>query len=106
MRAMSRTRVDATTRTRFLLASVVGAVLASLLPSLLATSVNAPAAVTLAVVLLALTAITQLGNRFGVVATRVGAATHAAGREKTLLLAGRVTDPVHHPLRPRAPGMA
>ena len=103
---MSRTLVNATTRARFLLASVVGAVLACLLPSLLTTAVDAPAAVTLAVVLLALTAIAQLGNRFGVVATRVVAATHATGREATLVLAGGVTDPVHHPLRPRAPGGA
>ena len=103
---MSRTLVNATSRARFSLASPVGAVLACLLPSLLANAVDAPAAVTLAVVLLALTAITQLGNRFGVGATRVVAATHSTGREATLVLAGRVTDPVHHPLRPRAPGMA
>ena len=106
MRTMSQTLVDATTRTRFLLASVVGAVLACLLPSLLATAVDAPAAVTLAVVVLVLAGIAQLGNRVGVLAARFVPATQLTGREAPLVLAGRVTDPVHHPLRPRAPGMA
>ena len=106
MRAMSKAPVEATERARVLLAGVVGAALVCLLPTLLATAVDMPAAVTLAVVVLVLAGIAQLGNRVGVLAARIMPATQLTGREAPLVLAGRVTDPVHHPLRPRAPGTA
>ena len=103
---MSQGPVDATERARSLLAGVVGAALVCLLPTLLASAVDAPAALTLAVVVLVLAGVARLGSRVGVLAARVVPATHGTGRQAPLVLAGRVTDPAHHPLRPRAPGMA
>jgi hypothetical protein len=93
-----------TARLRLALAVAVGAAVAWLLPWLTATS--ADAASLLLVTSIALTALAGLNAR---VAVRAAAAP-ASPRPPTegggvVLLAGRVTDAPHHPLRPRAPGL-
>jgi hypothetical protein len=104
---MSRAVYDATTRVRLVLTGLLVLALASLVPSLQAVAGDAaPTAVALAVVALTVAAIARLGTGFGALAAQTVVAAHATGREAPPMLSGRVTDPVHHPLRPRAPGSA
>jgi hypothetical protein len=79
------------------------AVLASLL---LFTAVDPSAAVSLAVVTLVLAALLRLSDHGAGFATRAVVTGSPTTRETPPVLTGRITDPVHHPLRPRAPGMA
>jgi len=85
-------------------AALLGAALVLLLPSLVAT--DPPGLLGLAVVAVALAAIVRLGATFGALSARTLTPAFATRREAPPLLAGRATDPVHHPLRPRAPGTA
>jgi hypothetical protein len=102
---MSQARADATVRARAMLALLVGAALAVLLPTMVAgpgtTSGTAAAVLTLA--LAALVGLAMLGTALAV---QSGATSLPAARAPLPVLAGRVTDPTHHPLRPRAPGSA
>lgn len=88
------------------LAGLVGAALVLLLPSLVATSGDAPAMVGLAVVTVALAAMVRFGASFGALSAGTPTAAYSTRREAPPTLPGRATDPVHHPLRPRAPGTA
>jgi hypothetical protein len=86
------------------LALTVGAVVALVMPWLVATATDGPSLVVLTAV--ALAALTGLA---GSAATRA-VLSHAPTRtpaeaEGGVLVAGRVTDTPHHPLRPRAPGV-
>ena len=84
---------------------MLGAALVLLLPSLVAA--DTPAAVGLAVVAMALVAIARFGASVGVLSARTSTVAYATRRQAPPpLLPGRATDPVHHPLRPRAPGTA
>jgi hypothetical protein len=79
---------------------------ALLMPSLSATT-DAPSAVVLAAV--AVAAVAALVGRNAVVATSVPRAVGSPSRttdDAPSFLAARVTDPLHHPRRPRAPGLA
>ena len=84
--------------------ALLAAALVLLLPSLVAA--DTPAAVGLAVVALALVAIVRIAASFGALAARTSTAAYATRRVAPPLLPGQATDPVHHPLRPRAPGTA
>jgi hypothetical protein len=78
-----------------------------LAPSLLATSAAQSTPLTLAIVTMALAALVRLEVRSVALAAAGGRSATAPARDAApLVLTGRVTDPVHHPLRPRAPGMA
>lgn len=96
---------DATVPVRAVLATVVGAVLALLLPSLSGTA-DTSATVTLALLALAVAALAGSATRLGVVLAGSHAAVPPTCDDAPPVLPGRVTDPVHHPLRPRAPGLA
>ena len=102
---MSRALEDATTRTLALLTGVVGVGLAAVLPTLFTATADAPSA-GVAVLSLALAALLARAMRQVLFAAclRPVAAVVASGPPP--LLPGRITDPVHHPLRPRAPGLA
>ena len=108
---MRRAMDDATAGPRTALAGTltltgtIAAALALLLPSLL-TAAEAPATVGLAVVALVLAALVRLGDHGAVLASRTVPTRTQTGRETSPVLTGRITDPVHHPLRPRAPGPA
>lgn len=94
-----------TTRLRLTLAIKVGGAVALLVPSLFATTLDAPSAVVLAAVAAAVAAVVGLNSH---VATPVASALAPQPRtadEAPAFLPGRVTDPLHHPLRPRAPGL-
>jgi hypothetical protein len=84
--------------------ALLAAALVLLLPSLVAA--DTPAAVGLAVMAMALVAIVRFGAAFGALSARTSTAAYATRREAPPLLPGRATDPVHHPLCPRAPGTA
>jgi len=92
-------------RLRLALALVAGGALTLLMPSLLASTVDGPSAAVRVAVALAVAAVAVLLSH---VATPVPATlaprSHAAD-EVAAMLTGRVTDPLHHPLRPRAPGL-
>ncbi len=86
------------------LVAIVSAALVFVLPSLLLTTPDAAGPVAaLAVLLVGLAALAQHEMRSVVQAPRI-AEPHQV--ELPPMLPGRVTDPVHHPLRPRAPGRA
>lgn len=102
---MSRMTGAATARLRLALALVVGGALTLLMPSLLASTADPSAAVlvavTLAVAAVAVLLIHVTTPVPGTMAPRSGVADQSAP-----VLTARVTDPQHHPLRPRAPGLA
>ncbi len=97
---------DVTTRRRVALVAMGTAALALLAPLLFLTAVDSSAAISLAVVTLVLAALVRLeGHGASLAARAVVTASPTAG-ETPPVLTGRITDPVHHPLRPRAPGTA
>jgi hypothetical protein len=101
---MSRVREHANAYAWALLVSTVGAVLVLVLPSLLITAPDAAGSLALAVLAVACAALVQLELRLVAGSSRM--AVPPTRDEPAPVLAGRVTDPVHHPLRPRAPGLA
>ena len=103
---MSRAFEDATAHPRVALAGMVAVTLAVLAPSLLVTVTDASGTVTLALLMLALASLVRFGHRGGAVAARASAATAPTGDDSPPPVSGLVTDPMHHPLRPRAPGSA
>lgn len=94
------------TRPRITLAGIVAVGLAILAPSLLFAAIDSPAPLSLVVVALALAALGRLGAHGAVLATRTAAPRPLTRGQAPPLFAGRITDPTHQPLRPRAPGMA
>ena len=102
---MSGVLEDASARAPIALAATVGAVLSILLPSLLTPASVAAGSVTLAVLALGLAALVRFGIRCGALAVRTKTAVPSTTAQARPVLPGRATDPVHHPLRPRAPGL-
>lgn len=103
---MSRPPGAETPRLRFALAIVAGGAVALLIPSVSATAMDAPAAVLLAALGMALAAAVRLNSHVATLGARAAAPPHRAADDVPVFLVGRVTDPVHQPIRPRAPGMA
>ena len=100
---MSRALENASERTS--VAAMLGALLALFMPSLLTTASGPAGSVTLAVVTLALAALVRFGVRCVALAADTGTAVPSTDDDTAPALSTRVTDPVHHPLRPRAPGL-
>jgi hypothetical protein len=104
---MGRESTGVTARVWVALAGTACALLVMVAPSLLATSAAQSTPLTLAIVTMALAALVRLEVRSVALAAAGGRSATAPARDAApLVLTGRVTDPVHHPLRPRAPGMA
>lgn len=101
---MSRALEDAIPRHLVALAVLVSGVLALVLPPLLTTGGD-PLSVG-GVLVLALVALLGLGAHQATLAALSGRVGFPSGDGPTLILTGRVTDPTHHPVRPRAPGIA
>lgn len=89
---------DVTTRLLVLLAAVAGAMVGTAMPASPSLGVAVLTAALAAVLVLALRQVHVAAGGRPVVAL--------AADGPTPLLPGRVTDPRHHPLRPRAPGPA
>jgi hypothetical protein len=102
---MSRKVDAATAQLRLLLAVAIGGVVALLLPSMTATTVDASSAVVVAALALAVAAVVLLSAHGTASLPRAVALQPGTADELPSFLAGRVTDPLHHPLRPRAPGL-
>lgn len=99
---MSREPDPTWARTRLTLGLVLSTALVLLLPVLFSATPEATiAAAGLALALGALlTGVVSL-----TVVRRSGVDSTSRGDDRPLLRSGRVTDPTHHPLRPRAPGL-
>jgi hypothetical protein len=95
----------ATARLRLRLALVVGGTLMLLTPSLFAATWDAPSAAVLMAVALALAAVAVLLSHVATPVPGALAPRSRAADDALPVLASRVTDPLHHPLRPRAPGL-
>jgi hypothetical protein len=94
-----------TARLRLALALVVGGAITLLMPSLLASSVDGPSSAVLVAVALAVAAVAVLLSHVATPVPGTLAPHSRAADDAAPLLTGRVTDPLHHPLRPRAPGL-
>jgi hypothetical protein len=103
---MSRMLGAVTPRLRFALATLVGSAVAVLLPVLVTPTVDASPSMVLAALVIACAAAATLNSHVATSVARVAAPSLRSAYGAPVLLAGRVTDPVHHPIRPRAPGMA
>jgi hypothetical protein len=103
---MSRQVEGASTRVSAVLAGVVGVTLAVLVPPLLTAVADPSAGITVAVLAVAMAAWMRLGRPGVLAATGAEAVVRRSGDNAPPTLSCRVTDPVHHPLRPRAPGLA
>jgi hypothetical protein len=82
------------------------AVFAVLLSALLPVGTDAPSAAAAAALLVMFAALHGLRARPVIVVVHADGLTYSRHDEPAVVLSGRVTDPVHHPLRPRAPGLA
>jgi hypothetical protein len=103
---MSRMPDAETPRLRFPLAVMVGGAASLLMPSLFAAPLDVPSTVLLATLVVAFAATVGFNHHVGTSVARALAPPLRAVGDAPIFLAGRVTDPVHHPIRPRAPGMA
>lgn len=86
-----------------LVATAVALLLSTLLPTLLAGT-DGSAGLTGALLALAVAALVGNAHRTTGLDARTTSARVAARRAARFVLTTRVTDPAHHPLRPRAPG--
>lgn len=102
---MSRAHERANAAAWALLVSAAGAVLLVVLPSLGMIAPDPAGSAVLAVLALAFAMLVQSEIRCLLGCSRPMAAVAATRGQPTPMLPGRVTDPVHHPLRPRAPGL-
>ena len=102
---MSRTAAERA-RVRLALVLVVSCALAVLVPSLAMTAGESSSAVMLAAVTLAFASGMSLASYVVSLARVALASPPCVAPKAPPLLSGRVTDTVHHPLRPRAPGLA
>jgi alpha-beta hydrolase superfamily lysophospholipase len=102
-----RSRGGVTARLWLALAATACAALVVLVPSLMMTTAADSRPLTLALMTVVLAALVRLDLRsVALAAADAHSSTPRAGDGAPLVLTGRVTDPVHHPLRPRAPGTA
>lgn len=84
---------------------MAGALVALLLPALFASTLDAPSTVVLVAVAVALAALLVLQSYVASSAACLSAPRAATADRVPSLLADRVTDPLRHPIRPRAPGL-
>ena len=99
---MRRTASDSASRIRLALTLLAGALVTVLVPSSLTDSASAVVIATLA---FAVAAVVEVGTLAAGVPSLVAATSLAEAAETPLHRPARVTDPVHHPIRPRAPGV-
>ena len=97
---------EATVRARATALVVLGAVVAVVLPALLLTASDTAGSVTVGVVALAVASLVHVVLRHEAYGTRARTSIRPRSDEAPLVLAARVTDPVHHPRCPRAPGLS
>lgn len=79
---------------------------ALLLPSLSVTATSTPTSLVLIAVAMAVAALMAAPGGLGFFARVLPMPRPHDSEHHTVLAGGPATDPVHHPLRPRAPGLA
>ena len=94
-----------TPRVRPVLAVLVAGLVTLLLPSLVATSFDVPAAVLMTAVAALVATVSGVDHRATTLANSLRTRHVRRTRGKQPFLAARVTDTTRHPLRPRAPGL-
>jgi hypothetical protein len=102
---MSRAPEVAPLRRPVALVLLVSGVLALLLPPLLTVGAD-PVTGAVTALAVALVALAGLGVHWVSRRARLARPALRSDDAPPLLLTGRVTDPSHHPVRPRAPGLA
>ena len=90
-------------RVRLALALAVAGALGLVLPSIV-TAVEGPSALVVASLAMAMVAMVHVASRRELALALVPFRADLSSDEAHVLLPGRVTDSVHHPIRPRAPG--
>jgi hypothetical protein len=103
---MGREVGDIRTRARSVLADAVGRMLGLMLPVLVTTAVEAPGGASVTLVAVVLAVLITFGGRHFVSTAPAFAARRLRPVGPRLRFTAEVTDPPHHPLRPRAPGLA
>ena len=98
---MRRSASDPSSPFRLGLTLLVGALVSVLVPSL-ADSASALVIATLAI---ALAAVVKVSTLAAAVPSPMAATSPGRAAESALHRPARITDPVHHPIRPRAPGV-
>jgi hypothetical protein len=87
------------------LAVALGGVVALLMPSVSATTLDAPSAMVAAALAAVVAAVVVLSSGCTTSTPRALALQPCMADDVPSLIGGRVTDPLHHPLQPRAPGL-
>ena len=89
---------------RAALATVVVAVVALVLPAPITAGPDGSITLALTALALVLVAVAAMGPGLGALVAGSVIPLPVAAGETPPTLTGRATDPIHHPLRPRAPG--
>lgn len=100
---MDRTSSDPVALVRLALALTVAGAIGLVLPSI-ATAVDNPSALVVVSLAMTVAAIAHVGSRRELALALVPVRVRPSSDEVHVLPPGRVTDHVHHPIRPRAPG--
>jgi hypothetical protein len=100
---MDRTSSDPVARVRLAFALTIAGALGLVLPSI-ATAVASPSALVVASLAMAVAAMVHVGSRRQLALAFVPVRVHPSSDEVYVVRPGQATDPVHHPIRPRAPG--
>jgi nitrate/nitrite transporter NarK len=100
---MDRTASDAVARVRLAVALTVAGAIALVLPSI-ATAVESPSALVVASLAMAVAAMVHVGSGRRLALAFVPVRVHNSSEEVYVVRPGQATDPIHHPIRPRAPG--
>lgn len=103
---MSRAIQDAELRLWRALVTLAYATLCLLLPSLVMATSDVSTTIAVGVLAAALAALVQVGMCSAACAPSGRSGVLTTADDAPPLLTGRITDPVHQPLRPRAPGLA
>jgi hypothetical protein len=100
---MDRTSSDPVALVRFALALTIAGALGLVIPSI-ATAVDHPSALVIISLAMTVAAVVHVGSRRELALALVPVRVHPSSHEVHVVRPGRVTDHVHHPIRPRAPG--
>jgi len=103
---MTRDANDRLARTWVVIANAVGLALALMLPLLITTAVGTPGGTGATLVALVATVVIAFGSRLATFAAPADTLRVFRSVDPGVGPIGEVNDPPHHPIRPRAPGLA
>jgi hypothetical protein len=100
---MDRSWSDPVARVRLAIALTIAGAVGLVLPSI-AAAVESPSALVVASLAMAVAAMVHVGSGRQLALAFVPVRVHPSSDEVAVVRPGQATDPVHHPIRPRAPG--